>query len=203
MNGVSAALRRRALAPLWALLSLLPCAAVDARPAAAPLAPGQPFPRLTGRMLTAREGALPDAVRGRTALLLLGFTYASRHPVADWAARFRERFGSDTTVTLFEVPMIGGMARMASPFIESGMRKGTPPELRERVLIVYGDTRDWKARVGWSGAARDDAHLLLLDPEGRVRWMAHGAFDPEVFESLAREVGRVRPRTADPASSVP
>lgn len=190
------------IAPLMLGLGLLaaPLAAAERVPA---LVPGQPCPRLTGRMLTQRDGALPDAARGRVTLLLLGFTYASRHPVADWAARFRERFGADPGVDLFEVPMIGGMARMAAPFIESGMRKGTPRELLDRVLIVYGDTRPWKARVGWSPAARDDAHLLLLDEGGVVRWLGHGTWEAERFESLAAEVARLRAGAPAGGSSVP
>lgn len=64
-----------------------------------------------------------EASEVRVALLMLGFTYDSRFQVEAWAKRFRQDFGTKPGVTFFEIPMIGGMARMGKWFIDSGMRR--------------------------------------------------------------------------------
>ena len=91
-----------------------------------PLRVGDPLPTLKGQLLTGRDAALPQAASGKVTLVAIGFTYQSRVPVEAWADWHRKKFGSRTDVTLFEVPMIGGLATLGRWFIDRGMRSGTP-----------------------------------------------------------------------------
>lgn len=150
------------------------------------LSPGQPMPALKGEFLTGRQAVLPDAASGRVALLALGFTYNSRFAVEAWVGRFRADFGTKSQVTFFEIPMIGGMARLGKWFINSGMRKGTPTKDHENVITVYGGTEPWKQRLGFRSP--DVAHLILLDQRGIVHWRHNGAFDEDAYQALAAQV---------------
>ena len=78
--------------------------------------------------------------------------------------------------------MLGQGARLARWFIDSGMRRGTPRDLHENVLTVYGSTGDWKQRL----AVVDDklAYLVLIDREGRVRWIHAGMFEATKLADL-------------------
>ena len=152
---------------------------------------GDPLPILRGEFLTGRAAVLPQAASGRVALLLLGFTYDSRFAVEAWARRFRERFGTDPRVTFYEIPMIGGLARMGKWFIDGGMRRGTPKEDYEHVITVYGGTDPWKRRVGFRDPRA--AYLILLDMSGRVAWRYAGGLDERMFQALASEVSRLVP----------
>jgi hypothetical protein len=144
---------------------------------------GQPMAPLKGEFLTGRTAQLPDAASGKVALVALGFTYQSRFPVETWIGRFRKDFGEKSQVTFYEVPMIGGMARLGKWFIDSGMRKGTPRTDQENVITVYGDTDPWKQRVGYHAA--DAAYLLLLDKHGVVRWRKEGALTEDAYKDLS------------------
>lgn len=157
--------------------------------AAAMLGAGDAFPTLRGEFLNGRAAVLPQAAAGKVALLLLGFTYDARFPVEAWATRFREKYESDPRVTFFEVPMIGGMARLGKWFIDSGMRRGTPRRDYEHVITVYGGTEEWKKRVG----VRDpkDAYLILLDPGGRIAWRYAGAPRDEAMAELSSQISRI------------
>jgi len=111
---------------VWILgLALLPLA-VYAAVSVREMAVGDPLPKLRGEFLTGRTADLPQAASGRVALLLLGFTYDSRFAVEAWARRFREQFETDSRVTFYEIPMIGGLARLGKWFIDSGMRRAPP-----------------------------------------------------------------------------
>jgi hypothetical protein len=150
---------------------------------------GQPLPPLSGAFLSGRTATLPEAASGRVALLLLGFTYESRFAVEAWAGRFRRDFGADPRVTFYEIPMIGGMARLGKWFIDGGMRRGTPKEDHENVITVYGATGAWKQRVGFQDP--NSAYLILIDRDGRVERQCAGAFGEEPYQALAADVTRL------------
>ena len=175
---------------IWLLASgLLPLMAGAAGPAGE-LALGEPFPRLRGEFLTGRTAVLPEAATGRVTLFLLGFSYDSRFAVEAWAAKFRERFETEPRVTFFEVPMIGGLARMGKWFIDSGMRRGTPKQDYQHVITVYGGVDPWKRRVGFRDP--EAAYLILLDSSGRVAWRYAGVFDEKAFSARSSEVAKLR-----------
>jgi hypothetical protein len=150
------------------------------------LSPGEPMPVLKGEFLTGRPAVLPDVASGRVALLALGFTYDSRFAVEAWVGRFRKDFGDKPEVTFYEVPMIGGMARLGKWFIDSGMRKGTPKKDHENVITVYGGTDSWKQRLGFQSP--NAAYLLLVDQRGVVRWRHQGEFDEKAYGDMSIEL---------------
>ncbi len=157
--------------------------------AAAPvpeLAIGDQLPVLRGEYLNGQRAALPKDSSGRVALLMLGFTYESRFAVEAWAKRFRQDFGKQPRVTFFEIPMIGGLARMGKWFIDSGMRRGTPKTDYGNVITVYGGTDAWKQRVGFKDP--NAAYLILLDRNGRVAWRHAGGFAEDPYKTLASKV---------------
>ena len=168
--------------------SLFPVAAFAAQPASE-IRIGERLPELRGEFLTRREVVLPQAAEGRVTLLLLGFTYQSRFAVEAWAERFRAQYQADPRVAFYEVPIIGGMAKLAKWFIDSGMRRGTPPEDYEHVITVYRNAETWKRRVGF--AELDTAYLILLDRTGRVAWRHQGAFEDRAFQALCDKTSDV------------
>ena len=144
----------------------------------------QPMPVLKGKYLTGREAVLPAHASGKVALLAFGFTYESRHAVEDWSNRFRHEYGAEPKVTFYEIPVISGAAQLGKWFIDSGMRKGTPKELHENVITIYGGAAPWKKLLDYKNP--DDAYLLLLDPAGHVRWQYGGRFDEARWQELAK-----------------
>ncbi len=147
---------------------------------------GAPLPALKGEFLTGRDAALPAAAEGKPALLALGFTYKSRFAVEDYVKRFRADFDKEPRVTFFEVPVIGGMAKMGKWFIDSGMRRGTPKADHEHVITVYSGAGEWKKHVQYD--APDAAYLLLIDGKGRLVWKHAGPFDKAKSDELATKV---------------
>jgi len=169
-------------------VSILPVI-LTASSAISVLSPGQGMPALKGEYLTGRQATLPDDASGRVALLALGFTYNSRFAVEAWIGRFRKDFGEKAQVTFYEIPMIGGVARLGKWFIDSGMRRGTPKTDHEHVITVYGGTDPWKQRLGYQSP--DAAYLILLDQHGVVRWRHNGPFDEETYKTLSKQVAAI------------
>ena len=151
-----------------------------------PLTTGKPLPHLKGEFLTGRQAQLPDAASGRVALLALGFTYDSRFPVEAWIGRFRKDFGNNPQVTFYEIPMIGGMARMGKWFIDSGMRKGTPRKRSGKCHHRLRRHRFLETARGLRVAGRS-----LSDSAGQAR---RGALAPQRRVRRRRLQGSLCPR---------
>jgi len=157
--------------------------------ASSELTAGDNMPELRGEYLGGREAILPKDASGRVTLLLFGFTYQSRFAVEAWTKRFRGDFERNPQVTFYEIPMIGGMARLGKWFIDSGMRRGTPKTDRENVITVYGGTEPWKQRLGFK--AEDSAYLVIVDQKGTVAWRHAGPFDDTSYQTLAVHVRKL------------
>lgn len=152
---------------------------------------GDPLPLLQGEYLSGQRANLPQDSSGRIALLMLGFTYESRFAVESWVKRFRQDFGNQPKMTFFEIPMIGGLARMGKWFIDGGMRRGTPKSDYQNVITVYGGTDAWKQRVGFKDP--NAAYLILLDQNGKVAWRHTGAFADDPYAALSSKVSSLLP----------
>jgi len=175
-------------------------ATLRAGPAQNSLRVGDRLPMLKGQFLSGRDVELPGASSGKVALIAMGFTYNSRFAVEAWGTWFRARIESRPDVTFFEVPMIDGLARLGRWFIDRGMRHGTPAELHEHVITVYGGTDDWKRRLSYARAHEDDAYLIVLGTDGVVRWLHHGRFDQaraDELRVLLTSLGNGRTTMAD------
>jgi len=147
---------------------------------------GDTLPMLKGEFLTGRTAVLPEAAKGKAALLMIGFTYDSRFPVEAWAKKFRADFGGNPKITFFEIPMIGGLSVIGKPFIDGGMRRGTPKSDQENVITVYGGVDPWKQRVGFRDPKA--AYLILIDSTGKVIWRRSGDPDPKPYGELVKVV---------------
>ena len=156
---------------------------------AAELTRAERLPPLRGEYLSGRKAVLPEDAAGKVALLALGFSYDSRFAVEAWVKSFRGEFSGNPEVTFYEIPMIGGMARLGKWFIDGGMRRGTPKADHEHVITVYGDAGGWKERVGYKSA--DAAYLVLLDKSGAVQWRHSGGFDDAAYARLSGEMKRL------------
>jgi hypothetical protein len=159
------------------------------------LAPGALLPAFTGEDLAGHDVTLPEASRGKVALIAFGFSYDSRKPVEAWTAHARTTWGTDARFAWYQVPMIGGFGRLAKPFITGGMRKETPAQYHGNAVTVFGGVGPWKTRLG----VKDDglAYLVLIDRTGIVRWLHAGPFVPA---KAAEFDDQVRALLAPPAA---
>lgn len=126
---------------------------------------GKTLPTLDGTTLSGRRLPLPADARGKLTFLVLGFSYDARWDVGSWIAAFRDRFGQYPDVTFFEVPVIGSIYRWFAPMIEAGMRRGTPRELYDHVVTVYGDQNALREQLG--ALSPSGTWVYLMDGDGR------------------------------------
>ena len=134
----------------------------------------QQMPGIAGDSLAGHRVELPDAARGNIAVLIFGFSKASKAPTSAWAEQLGSDLSSQTGFALYQLPVLEDVPRIIRGAVISGMRKGVPATSRDRFVPVLEDEAELKRLVSYKEP--DDAYLVLLDRSGQIVAQRHGSF---------------------------
>jgi predicted transcriptional regulator len=67
--------------------------------------------------------------------------------------------------------------------VVGSIRKDVPKDQADQFLVVFHNSATWKQVFGY--ARPDDAYLILLDPQGVIRWQHHGVLQDSDYQGLA------------------
>jgi len=141
---------------------------------------GQDFPSITGQTLEKESMILPDDLRGKMALLLIGYKQDSQFDIDRWLIGLDM---TQTQVSVYEVPTIQGLfPRMFSPLINNGMRSGIPKPLWKGVVTIYKDGDQVQAFTGNENP--NNTRVVLLDAQGKVIYFYDQGFSVDALNQL-------------------
>ncbi len=143
---------------------------------------GAALPPVEGEPLSGGTLKLPEAARGRAALLVFGFSQDSAKPSRQYAERFEQEMGAAGVA--YSLPVIEGAPRLVRGMIRSGMRGDTPKEFQPRMLPLVKEEAIWRARLGIGKDKDAGVALVVLDRQGKIRFRANGGFS----DALLRQV---------------
>lgn len=147
----------------WIMVVLLVCVVgVPAQAATTPLS--LPAETLDGKALQ-----LPAAWPPQPVLLIVGFSRASRDPCRAWSERWRQANPVDG-LAVYQVAVIDDVPGLLRGLVARGIRKGVPPALHDRFLLVTEHGEAWRKQAAY--AEPDAAYLLLFDAQHELRWHA-------------------------------
>ena len=129
-----------------------------------------PLPRIETETLAGKPVELPEAAKGKPALLVIGFSHGSRTQAKAWADRAEKDLAGKLTV--YSVVVLEEAPKLVRGMAVRGIRKSTPPQRRDRTLLVYHYEKELKIITDFGRP--DDAYLLLLDANGDMKWKSHG-----------------------------
>ena len=146
-------------------------------------------PRFEGETLSGKQVVMPQAQRGRFALLIIGFTQASGRQSADWA-KLTSPLEEAGLCDVWSVAVLEDVPRLLRGVVARGIRSGVPKNRQDRFLLVYRGA-ELKQAVG-SGPdqfqAGDDAWLLLIDMTGSIQWRRHGPVSDAGLRELRNQL---------------
>jgi ATP10 protein len=150
------------------------------------LRPGDLFPQLVGEALSGESIVVPDTTSGRFTVVALTFSRSA----GDDAQRWRERLASDPAmhdlVRVLTVAELEGAPRLMRGLITRAIRRGTTPSLRAQTMVLDRDEGLWKRRLAVSETSR--AYVVLIAPNGRIRWVSDGPYDGARFAALRSQL---------------
>ena len=118
---------------------------------------------------------LPDAAAGRVAVLVFGFTKASKAPTSAWAARLRADFEKRPGFELYQLPVLEAVPGLIRGMVISGMKKGIAEDKRNHFVPILQGEAELKKFVHYIQA--DDAYLVVLGRAGNVLEQTHGTLE--------------------------
>jgi hypothetical protein len=146
------------------------------------------LPSFLGESLDGRIVEFPEAIRGKSHLLLVAYVQEAQFDVDRWVLGVLQ---AKAPVRVLELPTISSLgARLAKGFINRGMQQGIPQEDWASVVTVYGDAESLRSYVG--EIPGNNACALLVDSNGVVRWAHRDGYSPrELLElvSVAENLG--------------
>ena len=140
---------------------------------------GQTMPRIEGESFAGQKIVLPDAAQGKVAVLVFGFTKASKVPTSAWAQKINAEFGTHNGFELYELPVLEDVPRLIRGMVISSIRKGVPENRRTHFVTIVQNEFELKTLVNYKEA--DDAYLVTLDGSGEVVAQTHGSFSDAAY----------------------
>ena len=155
---------------LWAAIVLCFCCLICA---SSLLAQGSPkMPTTEGDSFAGHKVVLPDAAAGKVAVLIFGFTKASKIPTGAWADKLLADFGTRPGVELYQLPVLEEVPRLFRGMVISGIRKGVAENKRDHFVPILQGEAELKKLVHYQEP--DDAYLVLLSRGGNIVQQIHG-----------------------------
>ena len=144
------------------------------------------LPKIEGENLAGRKVTLPDAAEGKVAVLIFGFTKASKNPTSAWARKVQADFGAKPGFELYQLPVLEDVPRLFRGMVISGIRKGVPENVRDHFVPIVQNESELKRIVSYKEP--DDAYLMVLGQDGRIVQQSHGAPTDANYTQLRAEI---------------
>ena len=150
---------------------------------------GAVFPDVVGQSLEEETVALPSALAGEPAILLIGYEQDAQFDIDRWLMGLIQ---SGTDARILELPTIPGLlGSLASGWIDDGMRSGIPKEDWSVVVTLYGSAGAPVAELTGTTNGRL-ARVIALDAKGTVVWFDDTGYSARKALALAEVISSLR-----------
>jgi hypothetical protein len=147
------------------------------------------IPVAHGTSLAGTAVVLPDALKGKVGVLVLGFSHGSQQQVTNWGRLITADYGKAPGFAYFEIPMLGGAPKMIRGMMIKSMGSSVPAAERPHFIPLTEDDKPWRAVAHYDKA--DDAYVLLVDGDGMVLWQAQGDATDAAYFALKKKLDGV------------
>jgi hypothetical protein len=166
------------------LLLLLCCLALTANCRAQS---ASPLPGIEGDSLAGTKVVLPEACTGKVAVLIFGFTKASKSQTSAWASTLSKDPAGQPHFELYQLPVLENVPRLVRGVVISSMRKGVAEGARDHFIPILQGEAELKKLVHY--AEPDDSYLIVLDRAGQITLQRHGAMSEAGISELHAAIG--------------
>jgi hypothetical protein len=144
------------------------------------------MPRVEGESLTGRKVVLPDDARGKLAVLVFGFTKASKGSTRAWGDKILSEFGGQAGLELYQLPVLEAVPGFIRGMVISGMKSGVKENTRDHFVPILQGESELKKLVSYKEP--DDAYLVVLDPAGQIVQQLHSPFSDAPYGQLRDKI---------------
>ena len=147
---------------------------------------GARIPAVSGTVLSGERVVLPEGLRGKVGVLVVGFSQSSRGEVTAWGKRLAGDYRDSGGVIYYEMPVLASVPRLVRGLVLGKIKGSVPVRAQGRFLPVLDHEAEWKTVAGYGAA--DDAYVLVVDGGGVVRYRTEGAATDAAYGEVKRRV---------------
>ncbi len=153
--------------------------------------PGGPakIPAVHGTALSGDAVNLPEALKGKAGVLVLGFSQGSREAVASWGRRLAGDYRDSPAVGYYEMPVLAGAPRLLRGMITKSMKSSVPEREFGHFVPILDNEPAWRAIAHY--AKPDDPYVVVVDGQGTVLWETEGAATEAAYGEFKLQLGRL------------
>lgn len=143
---------------------------------------GDSLPDISGWTPSGNSLSLSGVIAGKTSVVVFSFSKSAGKDAKTWNEHLDRDYGADRLVACSTVIMLEGAPRFLRGIIVSGLKRSMPPSMADKTIVSYENEGSWKRRL----TVVDDSHayVLVLGPDGRVRWRNLAAFSDAAYTEL-------------------
>lgn len=149
------------------------------------------IPEVHAELLTGTQINFPADLRGKTTVIVIGFSQGSRDQVAAWGLRLAPDYHGVRDVAYYEVAEIEAAPRLLRGYILKKIKESVPERAYPHFIAVTDHEPEWKAATHFQ--AKDEAYLVLIDPAGQVQYTTHGTTSDAAYATLKQRIETLRP----------
>jgi hypothetical protein len=139
-----------------------------------------------GDSLSGHHVILPNDASGKIAVLIFGFTKASKVATTDSGKRISNNFKGQSDFVLYQLPVLEEVPRLFRGMAISGMRKGVPEEMYDHFVPILNGEAELKKLVSYKEP--DDAYMVVLNRAGEIAGQIHGPFTDAANSQLRAQI---------------
>lgn len=133
---------------------------------------------------------LPASLKGKAAVLVVGFSQGSRDDVIAWGRRLAADFHDSPNVRYYEVSVLAGVPRFLRGYVLRKISADVPDRAKPHFFAVDDHEPEWRAVTRYRKA--DDAYVLVIDGGGQVRWTVEGPATDASYQQMMQRLQAMR-----------
>ena len=148
------------------------------------------IPATHGISLAGTSITLPDDLRGKVGVLVLGFSKSSGDVCKGWGKRLAESYRDSPEVAYYQMPVLESVPKLIRGMVVKSMKSGVPETEQAHFLPVFSDEATWRKIAHYGNT--DDAYIVVVDSDGKVLWQTSGKVTDAGFADLKQQIGVAR-----------
>jgi hypothetical protein len=157
---------------------------------------GTRIPDVRGTSFSNEAVNLPEDLKGKLGVLVIGFSRDSREADSAWGKRLAADYRGSPSVVYYEMPVLAAAPRMMRGFIVKSMKSSLPANEQARFVVIYENEAAWKTVTHYGRP--NDPYLLVVNSQGNVVWQTQGAVTEAAYAALKQHVDALRAQLGTP-----
>lgn len=149
-------------------------------------AQGSRIPEMAGTTFSGTTVHLPEEFHGKAGVLVVGFSKSSGDMCKGWGQRLSASYHNSNEVVYYQIPVLESVPKLIRSMVVKSFKSGVPEAEQAHFLPVFSGEKEWQKIVRYANA--DDAYVLVVDGDGRVRWQTSGKVTDSGFAALQQQL---------------